>query len=46
VGIVGTTKGQPLRVRVPGGDAGAVSEGAKLRVAWTPADVHALRSRS
>jgi putative spermidine/putrescine transport system ATP-binding protein len=40
--IVGTTRGQPLRVRVPGGDAAAAGEGAKLLVAWTPADVHAI----
>jgi putative spermidine/putrescine transport system ATP-binding protein len=43
--IVGTAKGQPLRVRVPGGDAGTIREGTKLLVGWTPADVHLIPTR-
>src|SRR5262245_8842446 len=40
--IVGRAKGQPVRVRVPGGEARLIAEGAKLLVAWTPEDVHTI----
>jgi putative spermidine/putrescine transport system ATP-binding protein len=42
---IGTARGKPLRARLVGGASDALQRGATLRLAWSPADAHALARR-
>jgi putative spermidine/putrescine transport system ATP-binding protein len=42
---IGTRQGLTLRVRVPGGEAEALSIGAKVKLFWAPTDAHVIARR-
>jgi putative spermidine/putrescine transport system ATP-binding protein len=44
--IIGRLKGLPLRIRVPGVEAGSVANGDQLRIGWRSEDVHLIPRNS
>ncbi|MDA0338532.1 MAG: TOBE domain-containing protein, partial [Proteobacteria bacterium] len=40
--VIGTVEGQPLRMRMPGTDAGTFSRVSLIVISWRPEDVHLI----